>query len=417
MNDKNLPQAKKSTTAKSKLNGRYWLHRGRLKVGRSLIRKFIVVLDKISDGQLDIIWPDSQRTQHGSGGSPITLTLYNYQPVKKLLFEGSNGFAESYIFGDWDVDDIDAFFMLIMRNEQALFSHFGGSWFARARNTLAHALKVNSKTGSKRNIMYHYDLGNSFYREWLDESMVYSSGVFASPQQTLAQAQRNKMAKVIDLLELESGHSVLEIGCGWGALSHAIANSANCSVDAVSLSQEQLSYARLTHSVDERVNYLFQDYREINGIYDRIVSIEMFEAVGQQYWARYFDRLSTLLRSGGTAVLQVITIAEDRFESYRKSPDFIQRYIFPGGMLPTRTQLAELISGAGFELVDDKWFGQDYALTLSRWRSAFEGKLPQVKALGYDDKFIRLWRYYLAYCEVGFTLGETNVGMLKLARR
>jgi len=189
-----------------------------------------------------------------------------------------------------------------------------------------------------------------------------------------------------------------------------------CKVDAISLSHEQLSYAREKHSFDQRINYFYKDYRDACGSYDRIVSIEMFEAVGQRYWESYFSSLSHLLKSGGTAVLQVITIAEDRFEEYCRNPDFIQRYIFPGGMLPTRTHLMQLLRDAEFELVEDKWFGKDYATTLSLWRSTFESKLPKLRELGFDDNFIRMWRYYLAYCETGFILGSTNVGLLKLSR-
>jgi len=393
------------------------LRPGQHTVARALINRFRAVLDKLQEGRLTIVWPDGRRTCHGQAGEQVTLTMRNYEPVTQLLFNGSNGFAESYILGHWEVDDLNAFFLLVMRNERALFDHFAGGWLARLKNTIAHMLKRNSKSGAKKNITFHYDLGNEFYRLWLDDTMVYSSAVFDSAEQSLEQAQRQKMAKAIGLLELRNDHSVLEIGCGWGALSHAMATSAECQVDALSLSHEQLAYARENYSVDQRINYSFKDYRDARGLYDRIVSIEMFEAVGQRYWERYFASLNRLLRSGGIAVLQVITIAEDRFDEYCENPDFIQRYIFPGGMLPTRTHLMNLIKNSGFELVADSWFGQDYATTVSRWRDTFESHLPTVRSLGYDDNFIRMWRYYFAYCEVGFTLGSTDVGMLKLVRR
>lgn len=350
------------------------------------------------------------------------LTLHNYRPIRQMMLSGENGFAESYLRGDWSTDNLRNLFTLIVNNEAEVAEMTTGSWYARLLNTLRHGRNRNSLRGSQRNIEFHYDLGNDFYQLWLDETMSYSSAAF-SGQESLEEAQHAKLSKVVDSLSPVAGARVLEIGCGWGAMARKLATQADCQVEGISLSQEQLRYAKQYNSVSAQgptggsTEFRYQDYRAVEGRYDHIVSIEMFEAVGEQYWTTYFNKLSQLLEQGGTAVLQVITIDEERFEEYRASPDFIQRYIFPGGMLPTKTHLQELIKGAGFELVEADWFGQSYAETLLHWRERFDQVVSDVTSQGFDERFLRMWRYYLDYCETGFRLGRTDVGQLLLAKR
>jgi len=303
-----------------------------------------------------------------------------------------------------------------MHNEAVFSATLPGKWLARIKNVYHHFSKRNSIAGSKKNISFHYDLGNDFYNLWLDPSMSYSSAIFEDNNTDLEQAQITKLQRISSLLKPGKDSQVLEIGCGWGALGNHLATSADCNVHGVSLAQTQLDYANHRY-VDPRLSFEFRDYRDINGRYDKIVSIEMFEAVGMAYWNTYFQKLSTLLTDNGSVVLQVITIDEDRFEGYRKKPDFIQRYVFPGGMLPTKTHLHELADSAGFEVAETQWFGASYAETLRQWRETFEESLDEVRALGYDEAFIRMWRYYLSYCEIGFMVGSTDVGLVLLNKK
>jgi len=393
-------------------------------LGSLLGKRFDRVLSGISQGQLTITWPDGSATRHGSHstepGHDAHVIFHNFRPVRQMMMGGEVGFAESYLRGDWSADSLVDLFSLIMRNERAIADATSGSRFARAVNTVRHALNRNSERGSRRNIAFHYDLGNEFYKLWLDEGMNYSSAVFEDEEQSLADAQRAKLGRVSALLAPEPGARVLEIGCGWGAMAHRLATEEGCHVSGISLSNEQLAWAGARHSVDGTAgstSFEHRDYRLVDGRFDHVVSIEMFEAVGERYWRTYFDKLGDLVEDGGTAVLQVITILEERFETYRASPDFIQRYIFPGGMLPSKTHLHQLADAAGFDVERTEWFGMSYALTLERWRERFEQVSREVLAQGFDDRFIRMWRYYLAYCEAGFRFGSTDVGLLRLVRR
>ena len=405
--------------------------RHRLSHGLSSLlgKRFDHVLDGISDGQLTLTWPDGHVTRHGIRGSgPLAnaaLVLHNWQPLKHMMRSGEVGFAESYLRGDWSCDDLVALFTLIMRNEDAIADALAGGRWSRVVNLFNHWANRNSLSGSRKNIAYHYDLGNAFYALWLDDTMSYSSAVFdQAGERSLIDAQRAKLALAGAHLRPEPGARVLEIGCGWGAMARHLAD-AGCHVEGISLSREQLDWACEHNTVEPTgqsgspegsTTFRYQDYRAVQGSYDHVVSIEMFEAVGEQYWTTYFEKLAALLEHGGTAVLQVITILEERFELYRSHPDFIQRYIFPGGMLPTRTRLSELATAAGFELEASDWFGLGYANTLSRWRDRFEARAREVQALGFDDRFMRMWRYYLSYCEAGFRYGSTDVGMLRLRK-
>ncbi len=395
-------------------------------IGSLIGRRFDHLLDGIKHGQLSLSWPDGHMTLHGNKSDDPSqnahVTLNNFRPVRQMMLTGENGFAESYLRGDWTTDNLRNLFTVIMNNEAEVAAMTAGSWWARVANSIRHARNHNSLRGSQRNIEFHYDLGNEFYQLWLDDTMSYSSALFGG-EETLEQAQDAKLAKVIDSLQPRAGAKILEIGCGWGAMANRLAVQAGCQVTGISLSHEQLKYAQennqvsATDSSPGQTRFLHQDYRAASGQYEHIVSIEMFEAVGEQYWETYFYKLAQLLEQGGSAVLQVITIAEDRYEDYRTSPDFIQRYIFPGGMLPSKTRLKALIDDAGFDLEDSDWFGQSYARTLSLWRERFDQVTREVMSLGFDDRFFRMWRYYLSYCETGFTFGRTDVGQLVLRKR
>ena len=396
-------------------------------LGSVLGKRFDRVLAGIEEGQLTITWPDGSATRHGRHSSVAErnahIVLRSFRPIRQMMVGGEVGFAESYLRGDWSADNLVDLFSLVMRNEPAIADATSGNRVARVFNALRHTLNGNSERGSRRNIAFHYDLGNDFYRLWLDPSMSYSAALFEREEDTLHEAQLAKIARVAALLAPGGGERVLDIGCGWGALAEHLARERGCRVEGISLSHSQLAWAREHRRVAPgaggpgATSFHHRDYRLVEGRYERIVSIEMFEAVGERYWRTYFAKLAALLDHGGTAVLQVITIREERFETYRASPDFIQRYIFPGGMLPSKAHLVDLADGAGFDLVHGEWFGTSYARTLARWRERFEQASREVSAQGFDERFLRMWRYYLAYCEAGFRHGSTDVGLLKLVRR
>jgi len=389
-------------------------------------RRFDHLLDGIQHGQLTFTWPDGHTTVHGKKSEVVTdnaqVTLHNFKPVRQMMVKGENGFAESYLQGDWSTDNLCNLFNLILNNESEVAALTTGSWLARLRNSMLHNRNHNSLSGSRRNIEFHYDLGNEFYQLWLDPSMSYSSAVF-SENESLEEAQYRKLDQAINYLNPSAGARVLEIGCGWGAMANRLATRSQCKVEGISLSREQLRYAQEHNSVTATAEnqgsteFVHRDYREVSGTYDHIVSVEMFEAVGERYWTTYFSKLADLLNTGGSAVLQVITIAEDRYEVYKSSPDFIQRYIFPGGMLPSKTHLNDLINAAGFDLIQTDWFGHSYGTTLKLWRERFDQVSREVQGQGFDDRFMRMWRYYLSYCETGFMHERTDVGQLLLVKR
>jgi len=370
-------------------------------VTRSIKHRFEQVLNGFQDGQLTLTWPDG-----------IT-DVY-----------GQLGFAESYMRGEWDTENLPELFSLIMRNDQRIRPITQAGRFSWLVNFLQHWKNRNSHSGSRRNIAFHYDLGNAFYRLWLDKSMSYSSALYQSDTDSLATAQQNKINRISELLAIPGGSKVLEIGCGWGSLAYRLAVDSGADVTGISLSTEQLDYARKYNCLDSsegadknsRTRFEYKDYRDIQGKFDHIVSIEMFEAVGTRYWDTYFNKLNKLLKSGGTAVIQSITIAEDRFVDYRLRPDFIQRYIFPGGMLPTKSLLCEHAERAGFKLEHSQWFGDSYARTLNAWCQRFENVSKEVLSMNFDERFVRMWRYYLVYCETGFNIGRTDVGLLKFRK-
>lgn len=391
-------------------------------VTKKLKQRFERVLSGFRDGQLSLTWPDGTTSVYGKRNlqpdNNAAVVLHSYQPLRRLITDGQIGFAESYFQGEWSTENLPGLFALIMRNDQHIRPVTRGGLLPRVSNIWRHWTKRNSISGSQRNIEYHYDLGNDFYKLWLDQSMSYSSAIYRSGKEQLEEAQQNKMNQILAMLAPEQNASILEIGCGWGSLANSLASKSGANVTGVSLSKQQLEYASAFNSEPAQGSSKFEycDYREIQGQFDHIVSIEMFEAVGQQYWQTYFDKVAQLLNSGGTAVIQTITLAEDRFAAYRARPDFIQRYVFPGGMLPTKSLLQQHLQQAGFELQQSHWFGESYARTLAQWRERFEQASNDILSLNFDERFLRLWRYYLVYCETGFNIGRTDVGLLKIRK-
>jgi cyclopropane-fatty-acyl-phospholipid synthase len=376
------------------------------------------LLAGVAAGRLTVVTPAGARIDHRAAapGGEAAIVFHRWRALRRLIASGDIGFAEAYIAGEWSSPDLTALIAMTATNCDYFERAILGWVPLRAFNRLRHLLKRNSKTGSRRNIAYHYDLGNEFYRLWLDRSMTYSSGLYGDEIPSLEEAQHAKQARVVDLLSLDGDESVLEIGCGWGSLAARLANH-GARVTALTLSQQQLAFAReliAVEGVADRVDLRLEDYRDAGGRFDRIVSIEMLEAVGEAYWPVYFAKLRDRLKPGGKAVLQVITICEARFESYRQGTDFIQRYVFPGGLLPTKAIVAEQARLAGLIPLSTLSFGDSYAKTLAEWRRRFLQEWPEIEKLGFPPTFRRLWEYYLAYCEAAFRLGFLDVGLYVL---
>ncbi len=352
-------------------------------------------------------------------GPSAVLKVLRPRFVRRLLLGGHNGFAEAYLDGDFETDDLAKLIEVCALNEAAWQKGVHGHPVMRLINRLPHLLRPNSKSGSRRNIAYHYDLGNAFYEQWLDPSMTYSSAVFASPDDSLEVAQQNKYMAMTKLADLSPDHHLLEVGCGWGGFAAFAARETGCRVTAITISEEQYNYARKRVHLDglaERVEIKRQDYRDVTGRFDRVASIEMFEAVGERYWPVFFAKLRDTLSPEGRIALQVITIDEAIWEPYRRGVDFIQRYIFPGGLLPSRQALKTSVQEAGLEWLNDRGFGLDYARTLEDWSKRFEAAWPRIAALGFDERFRRMWHYYLAYCAAGFQIGRIDVRQIALTR-
>ena len=374
---------------------------------------------RIEHGQLIVETPDGRRLAFGTQDAAApraTWRMNNWAAAWRLLTRGALGLAEGYLEGDWDTPDLRALLRLATINESTLGgAGRGWTWLALG-DRLRHRLRANSKRQARRNIAFHYDLGNAFYAAWLDETMTYSSAVFDGPDDSLESAQGRKYARLAALAGVEDGARVLEIGCGWGGfMQHAAQRG--CDVTGISISAEQCRYASdrmAAAGLEDRARVQFRDYRDLEGHWPHIVSIEMFEALGEAYWPCYAERLARHLQHGGGAALQVITIEQARFERYRNNPDFIQRYVFPGGMLPSEPRLVEVLADAGLTVVARHAAGLDYARTLASWRERFDRAWPRIEALGFDARFKRLWHFYLAYCEAGFRAGSIDVVQLGL---
>lgn len=384
-----------------------------------LARMAIRALDGLVSGRLTITMPGGQSYVFGGNRSREphgVVAIHDTRVFRRMLLGGDMGLAASYLDGDWSTPDLSAVFDLAIANEHcdAMWDH--GQWFHSAFNRIAHRLRSNTRRGSRRNIAHHYDLGNDFYAAWLDPSMTYSSAIFETPGEDLGVAQARKYRRILDMAGIESGDSVLEIGCGWGSFAQA-ATERGASVRGITLSREQLAWCRDRKDiVPNLARFDYCDYRDAEGTYDHIVSIEMIEAVGVENWPVYFETIRERLRPGGTAVIQAILIEDDRFEDYSRGTDFIQRYIFPGGVLLSQKVLAEHVEKAGLVLDGVETFGRSYEQTLMHWHRAFQNAWPRISRMGMDDRFKRMWEYYLCYCAAGFRAGNIDVGLFRIER-
>ena len=382
------------------------------------------LLRRLHTGTLDVQLPDGGQLHFGNGapGQPhAALRLHNWKMCAAVLRSGDIGFAETFIAGDWAASDLVSLLALLNANREAMAAVVYGTWWGSLLHRARHLFNRNSRTGSKRNIHAHYDLGNAFYRLWLDGSMTYSSAWFNGDlRQATASAQQAKMQRALAECQVQPGHKVLEIGCGWGSLAECAARDFGARVTGVTLSAEQLAFGqrRLAQAgLQHQATLRFQDYRDIDdGPYDAIVSIEMFEAVGREYWAGYFKTLHDQLKPGGRACVQSITIADGLFDRYVAGTDFIQQYIFPGGLLPCPAAFRAEAARAGLVVDKELAFGADYAETLRRWRQDFLHQDAQVRGLGFDTRFMRTWEFYLAYSEAAFATGSTDVMQFTLRR-
>jgi len=368
-------------------------------------------------GSLTVTLPDGRSflVKGHEPGPEAILLIHDMKFVRMVVQGGDVGVGEAYMAGYWSSPDVTTFLELFCVNGEATLEAIQGRPIMRFILNLRHWLNTNTKRGSKRNISAHYDLGNAFYREWLDESMTYSAALYDDRAQSLEAAQAQKYAALVRETDIRPGHTVLEIGCGWGGFAEYVGKEVGANVKALTISREQHDFAKeriFKAGLNEKVEVCFQDYRDEKGTYDRIASIEMFEAVGERYWPTYFKQLATCLKPGGHAGLQIITIQDQLFEDYRRGTDFIQRHIFPGGMLPPPGKLTELGRSLGLNLKGERIFGEDYARTLAEWRERFWDAWPRIRPLGFDDRFKRLWEFYLFYCEAGFRAGNIDVRQL-----
>lgn len=385
-------------------------------------RTVFKLLARLQHGSLDVQLPDGSSAHFGGAEGPrAALRIRNWAVCGAALKSGDIGFAESYVAGHWSTPDLCALMELFIRNREALEAVVYGRWWGALAYRLKHWLNRNNRAGSRKNIHAHYDLGNDFYRLWLDPTMNYSSAWFEGDRRRpLPEAQQAKMRRALSECQVLPGQRVLEIGCGWGALAECAARDFGAKLTGVTLSSEQLAWGqdRLQRAgLADQAELRFQDYRDIaDPAFDAIVSIEMFEAVGREYWEGYFRCVHDKLKPGGRACIQSITIRDDLFERYTRSSDFIQQYIFPGGMLPSPSQFRAQAAKAGLRVVNELAFGADYAETLRRWREDFMQRDAEVRKQGFDTRFMRLWEFYLAYCEAAFATGSTDVMQFTLIR-
>lgn len=389
-------------------------------------RRVLSLLQRLQHGTLHVQWPDGRVEQFGSAPASgkalnATLHLYSWAPLTQALKSGDIGFAESYIAGEWSTNNLSELLQLLLANRRDMDALIFGNWLGRLYYRVRHLLHRNTRSNSKKNIHAHYDLGNAFYELWLDPTMNYSSAWFDNDRsKPMAEAQTAKVRRALRMVDAKTGERILEIGCGWGALAELGGTEFGAHMSGVTLSHEQLAFA---HQRMQRLglegtsNLRLQDYRDIDdGPYDAICSIEMLEAVGQEYWATYFESVARLLKSGGKACIQTIVIDDALFDRYVKSTDFIQQYIFPGGCLPCPREFRAHAERAGLKVVDELAFGLDYAETLRRWRHQFMADKTQVLQLGFDERFMRIWEFYLAYCEAAFEQHSTDVVQFTLLK-
>lgn len=380
------------------------------------------LLRKLQIGSLYLILPDGKSLKFlgKEAGPEAVLHIHNDRVVRRFMSKGKLGFCEAYLDGDWTSPDIATFFELILRNMDVMRKNLLGKGWYRRVSQFIHLLQPNSKRGSQKNIYRHYDIGNDFYKEWLDPSMTYSSALFKDGIDDIERAQDQKYQEMIDRLDLKPEHHVLEIGCGWGGFAEYAAKNVGCKITAITISQAQHDWAvqRIKDAnLEDKVTIKLCDYRDLENLqFNRIASIEMFEAVGESYWPTFFNKLHEYLKPEGRAVLQIITIHDDHFENYRRSADYIQRYIFPGGMLPSMKALGQQIQKAGLHQGEHLSFGKDYARTLDIWNKNFQQAWPKIQGK-FDERFKRLWEQYLCYCQAGFEVGTIDVIQIAIDKK
>ena len=388
----------------------------------SAVMRFVFMgLSRIVGGQLTVELPDGACVHFGDADSVLKakIIIKRQAVFSRIVRGGAIGFAEAYMDGDFETDNLSHLLTLLSANLERMQDIINSSVWMRILNRLVHVLRPNTRKGAKKNIYAHYDLGNSFYEKWLDQTMTYSSARFTSPDQDLSAAQTSKYEAIERIADIKDGHHVLEIGCGWGGFAEHAAGSIDCDVTGLTISPSQLAYAQKRlemRGLNNKAQLRFQDYRDVKEQFDRVVSIEMFEAVGEKYWPTYFRKVYDVLKPGGKAGLQIITIKDENFLRYSKRVDFIQKYIFPGGMLPSPSKLREQFAMSGLNEYAYESFGLDYAKTLAIWRERFLGVWHEIEADGFDEKFKNMWSYYLAYCEAGFRTGAIDVVQIGLEK-
>ena len=390
---------------------------------KNLPRYFGQVFDMASDmnsGRLDFALPDGRifRAEGKNAGPVAQVDIHNHEVFARLIREGDLGFSDAYLEHWWSTPDLQAFMDWVHADNDDLYDGFPGMGLVRFYEKLRFWLQSNSKRQARKNISHHYDLGNDFYGLWLDETMTYSSALFTTGQESLEAAQIAKYASMVDQMGVKEGDHVLEIGCGWGGFAEYAAKERGLKVTGLTISKEQLEYSKKrieSKGLQDKVNIKLQDYRDEKGRYDGIASIEMFEAVGQKYWPVYFETIKNCLHPGRQATLQIITVQDARWEVYQRGVDFIQKYIFPGGMLPSPNALKAEVQNAGLSVVKSKEFGLSYSQTLRRWHDVFNAKWDQAAALGFDDRFRRMWNFYLTSCAATFESGNCDVTQITIA--
>ena len=391
---------------------------------QNLPRYFARVFDlvgKLNSGRVDFILPDGRRFRaEGSKPGPVAeVTINNPDVFARLVREGDLGFCDAYLDGWWTTPDLQAFMDFIHADNDDMYDGFPGMALVRAWEKARFWFQSNTKRQALKNISYHYDLGNDFYSLWLDDTMTYSAALFNTSQESLEKAQIAKYASMVDQMGVKPGDHVLEIGCGWGGFAEYAAKERGLKVTGLTISKEQLEYAQKrikNNGLSDKVNLKLQDYRDETGVYDGVASIEMFEAVGEKYWPVYFDKIKQCLKPGKQATLQIITIQDARWEVYRKSVDFIQKYIFPGGMLPSPSVLRKEVHKAGLSVQHSIEFGKSYSQTLRRWFEVFNNKWDNISAMGFDDRFRRMWNFYLTSCAATFESGNCDVTQITLQK-
>ena len=386
-----------------------------------LARLAIKFASNLRRGTLDMTLPDGRVVRCGGlePGPAAQMTVYSYNFAWRLAHGGDIGIAEAYLRREWDTPNLTQFLYVFCVNHDLIQSMLGDKPIARFVQSVRHWFNRNTRKQARRNIYAHYDIGNSFYSAWLDPSMTYSSAIFEDDTKDLTAAQNNKYRRLAEAINLQPGQTVLEIGCGWGGFAEYAAKHYDAKVVGLTISTEQRDFAlkrMQAAGLNEKVEIRFQDYRDERGQYDRIASIEMIEAVGEQFWPQYFTQLRDRLVPGGYAGIQAITIQDKFFNAYRREVDFIQRYVFPGGMLPSPQVLKSLGDKFGVPVIRERIFGEDYAKTLATWRDNFRAAWPNLMPLGFDERFRRLWEYYLAYCEAGFLSGNIDVRQVVFAK-